>query len=93
MEVNNNMSDKKTNKVKADCFMAMGNICTRIKAPNHAITYYTSAINLLEEQNRTKKLISCYKSRRNAYLQLKEEEKADSDLKLIVKAKLKRNIK
>lgn len=89
MQVTNNMSDKQANIVKSNCYMTMGNICTMLKALNYAITYYTNAIELLKEQNRTKKLISCYKSRRKAYLLIGEKEKADNDLKIITKIKLK----
>ena len=54
MDVNSTMSDKKVNELKANCYIKMGNICTMLSAHNDAITYYTSAIQLLEKQNRYK---------------------------------------
>ncbi len=78
----------------AECYAKMGQICTTINRPNEAITYFTNAIILFKKQHiLDKRLIKCYKNRREAYIKIGEIEKADMDLKSMVQIKIQRNLK
>lgn len=80
----NSLSESALTIEAAKCYAKMGQMCTMIKKPNEAITYYTNAIMGFEKHKKlTKILIKCYKNRRKAYLQLGDSKKANIDYKLI----------